>query len=165
MTEFKEFDSFEELVDWQQQQTAKANAILTDEQKSLTWGSDWVRFWDAGAGDLLVIFGHCHTLAEFEPIEKAAGCTAKEWDEYTVPRLIDALDNGYMYGMAYSIIEPTGEPGDTHRAHCWPISRELFDAAQQAEWDINNLSLEHKIELNVAYGNYRAFALATEGQW
>jgi hypothetical protein len=167
--QFMEFDSIEQMSDWMADQTNKANAVLTDEQKGVTWGSHWVRFYFPGPTDLMVIFGYCLTRDEARESEfrDARNNQDRLEAEQTTAGIIANHERGYLFGWAYSIMEPAGEPGDTHRAHVWPIDAETFEAAKAVGWEVfdPDLDVRFKARIERAYQEYREFAVRTAGQW
>lgn len=138
--EFMEFDNVDEMFVWMRARTIDANAHLADAQREVTWGSYWMRLFDPP----IVIFGKVSTEAEMvadetkvKPGEDPAEVLAEA--EWTIARLRENHEAGYMFGMAYSLIEPEGEWGDTHRANLWPISEKLFLDAKACGWDMRVL--------------------------
>lgn len=134
---FMDFGSLDEAFDFMTRQTEIANASLTPEQRSLTWGSCWFRPYEG-----IVIFGHVYTAEEFEQKERhsyhrGGPLDAEEEAEfaYAKERVLDAHERGYLFGEAFSVWEPTGELGDTHRASAWPITERQFESARTAGWD------------------------------
>jgi hypothetical protein len=165
MTGIRNFTTIEELSQWIEDQTNAANAALFPEQQALEWGDPWVRFLFTLEGDALIIFGRAYTLEEFHDIEIAHGATEDEWTQYTQPTLEASYADGYLYGRCFSTVEPTGELGNTHRVNVWPISQTLYDYAHEKGWDPATFETDELAELNVAYNNYREFAIITEGDW
>ena len=134
MTHVQQFDSFDEALDAIAAARDAANATLAEEQKSLTWGSYFANFTTLPTADC-VVFGQTFTRQEVIDSEREAGADAAE-AEYTANHVGAGLENGYLYARCYSVIEPDGELGDTHRASAWPISKELFKAAESVGWDV-----------------------------
>lgn len=131
------FNSFEEMQEFMRKQTEGANERLAEEQKTITWGSHWVRFLDLD-GSLLLICGYVDTLEEYLQKERDAGADEEEV-EYAKATLPENHARGYMSGTAYSVIEPEGELGDTHRYNAWPISKELFEKVREAGWQLGQM--------------------------
>lgn len=161
---FQEFDNLEQMFQFMAEETDKANAALADEQKAVTWGSYWVRFYDLPAR--ILIFGHIPTWGEFVAGERShypATMNTEETSEfeYTVARMRENHDRGYMFGSAYSILEPRGELGDTHRGNLWPISQDLFDHAEDRAWVMDDFDVRFKVELQGVWESFRAHAQAT----
>jgi hypothetical protein len=145
-----EFGDFDQALQWMQERTEEANGQLAPEQQALTWGATWVRFYDE-----LVIFGRI--LSREEMIEAESQVDdyedpeeAKAEAAETVARLLDSHERGYMFGKAYSVIEPDGEYGDTHRADMWPISEACFEDAQAERWEPAKMEAEYQQELVAA---------------
>lgn len=155
MPVFKEFDSFESMIEYMDEQTKIANAGLADEQKKLTYGSHFVNF---DIEDNIVIFGYVFTEDENVASEKRAGASEDE-AQSTLASVRDAHERGYLFGRCYSTVEPRGELGDTHRANAWPIPASLFGAACEAGWNVAGLSDEDVAALNQAYQGFRAHKL------
>lgn len=155
---YMEFESLDEMVAWQQQQTASANANLAPEQAAITWGDHWVRFDPAS---MTVIFGTIWELSYWDGkiAEAEPGEDRDEW-VWEKDSVIASHVNGYLFGRAYSIIEPDGELGSTHRANMWPITPECFEAAEQAGWRLNDIKAPYENELRAAYDGWRAAQLA-----
>lgn len=117
--------------EWEERQQARAEAALTDEQRSITWGGHFLRLWReggwAGSAPVLAIFGEVYTLEQLREYEEPD----------TVQRLIDKHPR-FLFAMCYSVVEPDGEPGDTNRWEVWPISDWQFAQARQCGWDPGN---------------------------
>ncbi len=158
-------DDLEALLAATRAMTEEANATLADQQRSVTYGSYWVRFYSIE--DRVVIFGYVEPLAEMEATERELGAGDEE-AIYIKADTERRHQNGYMYGMCYSTLTVEGELGFTHRADLWPIDETLFAAAQEVEWDIDSplFYWEHKAALAVAYSQYRThiFDLAIDAE-
>lgn len=147
MSGFKSFGSMEEMFDYMAQATEVANANLSDEQRALTWGSYWFRPYEG-----IVIFGWVFPQDELERQERASyGHTPLDPEEeaefaYAMEHTRENHERGYLFGKAYSVWEPSGELGDTHRASAWPITAEQFTAAQEAGWDHEHLLVRGWLE-------------------
>lgn len=151
----QEFDSFEEALEYMARATDEANTKLADEQKSVTWGSYWVRF---VPDHQLMIFGHVFTRDEFTQAERDAGATQEELD-YSLQHYEENLARGYVFGRAYSVWEPRGELGDTHRYNLWPISQANFEEARLFQWVPAAMPGLHTW-LRAAYDAYRSNLLS-----
>jgi hypothetical protein len=130
--------------------TDQANAHLADEQRALTFGDYWVNC------DTLIrlgfpVFGHVVPLEEAVAKEASYYSSDEDAQSEGFASVEDMkrhkrefwkanLERGYMFGPGYSVAEPEGEFGDTHRAHVWPISKEAFEAARAAKWDAASLN-------------------------
>lgn len=159
-----EFDSTDEVLAFLRR-TREANertmALLSDEQKSIKWGSCWVRFWNG-----VTIFSRVMTVEELlaeeargigdieDPAEHQA---AVDEVAYTVATIGEAYENGYRYGWCHSTIEP-GEPGSTHLANVWPISDACFAHAAENEWDLAKMRPIFQLEVENAYQGYASWA-------
>jgi hypothetical protein len=161
MTEFMEFESWEDAVSFMAEQTDRANERLAPEQVAVTYGDCWVRFYDIAARTL--IFGRITTLDYWdEKIATAKGEDRQEWMDEKVS-VAESHERGYMYGKAYSVIEPDGEWGSTHRANLWPIPEWLFEQARAAGWRMDDLDEQGKDGLSQVWLAYRAHNLADGG--
>ncbi len=138
MTYFQEFDSIEEALDFMGKAEAAGNASLHPVQRMVTYGDYWIRFWIVGENELVLICGYVETLPELAESEAAHYDLTKPEEkaeyEYAMEGIRRRHERGYMFGKAYSIIEPTGEWGDTHLANLWPITKDLFEALREAGW-------------------------------
>lgn len=124
MSEPMGFDSLEEMFAFMQAQEAEANEHLRPEQAEIRddWAHDrwWVRpYPEAGC----LIFGEAWSRERVEAREPEAASHLREMRE-----------RGYLFGMAYSVLEPDGEPGDTHVANLMPISEQAFNEAKTHGW-------------------------------
>lgn len=146
--EIHTFDSPEAMQNALAEMREKAKAGLHAEQDRITFDDCWVEFLDIGAR--LIIFGRVHTLDEVRKGEEE-----EDVDEIVEMTTRD-LESGLMYGVAYSIHEPTGELGYTHKANVWPIERRLLDMAREAEWRVDDLDETGRLLLEIAYSAYRA---------
>lgn len=147
------FDSIDDALRFMGRATGRANRSLTPEQRSLTWGSYWVRF---HAGELM-IFGYVQTPDEVEAAER--GCYGDTLAEEEAAELRWAMKSvherhgrGYLFGRCYSVVEPDGELGDTHRASAWPITAETFEAARVAGWDVARMAPDARRAVHEAGG-------------
>lgn len=147
------FDNLEDMFAAMAKATYEANDAICDAQRAVTYGSCWARF----AVDLgIIVFGQVMTLEEVAAGERKVGSTETE----IAASLIILQENhqrGYMFGRAYSVWEPGGELGDTHRANLWPITKPEYEAARLAEWHPARIGGDW---LHEAYMDYRAWALA-----
>ena len=160
------FDTMEDAYEFMRKGEAYGNRNLHPKQQSITWGDHWVRFYNVA--DRLIIFGKVMTEAEVEageskgidkitdPVELAE---ARDEIEYTMTAIRDSHARGLMWGWAYSHHEH--DLGSTHRFYMWPISKALYDAAEQVGWDVDALTDQAaRDELEAAWQEYRPHALA-----
>jgi hypothetical protein len=133
----RSFRSFDEMIEYMAEATNAANANLLPEQRALTWGSYWFRPYED-----IIIFGYVFTEAELAERERYSYHNGGPLDEeeeaeftWTIARTKENHERGYLFGEAWSVWEPHGELGDTHRASAWPISREQFEFARAAGWN------------------------------
>jgi len=119
------FDSMEEMLAYQAEQEAIANAQVLPQQLEITWGDYVFRVIDG-----LAIWGEIFTRETFlgpDPDEELIA----EWDD-----LQDAYDRGYRYGQWYSVVEPNGEYGSAHLVNLWKISERDFQRAHLLNWEV-----------------------------
>lgn len=149
MTEIIGFDNLDDMYGEIKRRTSEGNAHLSDQQQALTFGSTWCQF-AFHLDPRLVIFGRVFTVEELR-----AQITAEEGSDAEaaahVRQVKSVLEDGYMYGNGFSYWEPSGELGDTHRYNAWPIGEALYHAAQEVGGRIDDLPVEHKVALQVAY--------------
>lgn len=146
------FSSLEEMLKAVNEWNTEANEGLATEQKAITYGDYWVRFYDVGAR--IIDFGKVMTEAEFVEGEMAFGADPDEIAA-ELQQVKARHDAGYLYGVAHSILGVDGELGSTHRANVWPIEERLFTAAQTVDWKVDQLSPDGKLLLEIAYACYR----------
>ena len=121
-------------------------------QSALTNGSYWCRFVDLAAR--IVEFGRVAEQHEVVDSEVAAGATKRE--ALAMARQTQlSLENGYLYGIAYSLLNREGEWGITHKKNVWPIEEELMFQAAEANWQIDLLPASGKVNLQAAFTAYR----------
>lgn len=156
MVHIETYDSPEEMREALRQRAAHALAGLHSAQAALTFGDTWVRFVDID--NRLIEFGRIATENEIRVSEMRAGAQAED-AEGVVETARAELDEGYMYGIAYSLLNTGGEWGTTHKAHVWPIEDRLFRMAEEVEWKIDHLDDAGRILLELAFRQQRAHAL------
>jgi len=105
-----------------------ANAQVRPEQAALTWGDHFLRLYPMGE-QVLAIFGRIPSAEEFERSEGSDG----------LARHTEIMERGYRFAWCHSIIEPEGEPGDTHVVTVWPITEAQFAEAKAVGWDPERL--------------------------
>lgn len=159
MVEVYGFSNFEDMLAKMQQLTNEANKGLATQQAMVTYGSHWVRFYDIK--ERVVIFSKVMTEAEYAVDEADAGADPDEI-AFGLQHIKDRQANGSVYGMAYSVLVPTGEPGNTHRSELWPIEERLFNAARSVGWDIDRLPEAEQLMLEEAYIALRGHVKARE---
>lgn len=149
---FMEFDDHDSMIAWLRHADEVAHSRITPEQEALTYGSYWVQFHDIA--NRQVVFGHIHTLDDNRKGCLRNGGTTAECEAEA--KDIDAnLQRGYMFGIAHSGWYPDGELGDTHKSVAWPIDEELFEAARAVRFNIDDLPLNWKATLELAFQAYR----------
>lgn len=142
------FDSLEAMYARMAEQEAAANAALSPDQGAMRDAVGETVYW-MRPYEGMFIFGECPSLAaatvkerSYYPILDGARTAenAEEYDEaasefeYSSTNLAERRSRGYLFGTAYSVIEPDGELGDTHVANAWPISKEAFEQAREVAW-------------------------------
>lgn len=135
MTHFESFDSLEAVFDRMATAEMEAMERLAPQQRELL--SKRRFFWLRPYQEMgITIFG-LFDLDAFIAKEKEL------WDledgPFNLHRQRIEHNNqvrGYKTGRAYSVIEPTGELGDTHVANMWEISEQAFAEAKTVGWDI-----------------------------
>lgn len=165
MTEFMSFDSLDDQIEFMRRQEEEANKHIHPKQKAVGYGDCWIRFWlMPGTNTWVAIFGKAIDPGYYaNKIEHATDEEDKaEW-EYEQEVIADAWTRGYVYGWAYSVIEPEGEPGSTHMVNLWPIPEVLFDMAGVVHWVTDDLPDDGKVLLEQAYQEYREHVLSEAG--
>jgi hypothetical protein len=115
-----DFDAFFEKLHADEKM---AMANLMPIQREITYGSYWIR----PMPELeCFIFGRVYTEEE----------VARGEEPETIENMRESHGRGYRFGMCHSVIEPRGELGDTHVSHCFPITKEEFDQAQEQDWTL-----------------------------
>lgn len=121
-------------------------------QSALTYGSFWVRFVDLPSR--LVEFGRVAEQHEVVDQELEAGATSREAARAALQTRA-SMENGYLYGVAYSFLNREGEWGYSRKVDVWPIEESLFHAAAEVHWQIDLLPVSQKINLQAAFTAYR----------
>ena len=152
-------DDLESMIAQMRALTEVANMTLAAEQKQIGYGSYWARFYDIK--NRIVIFGYVDTLDQMEAGERSLGADDQEAD-YIRHDTNRRHNDGYMYGMCYSVVTPEGELGFTHRADIWPITQEMFEEFRTVGWDVDHADLtwEVKVSLATMYAEYRSHIMA-----
>jgi hypothetical protein len=140
MVHIEVFDNFEEMQKRMEEQLERAKSWIRPRQAAITYGDYWMRVWDA-YGDRILICGYIHTLDEVESEERRI---MEEDDEsreeieaemaYERQVMSNSYANGFRFGRAYSVIEPSGELGDTHVSQMIPITKEEFEECKSLNW-------------------------------
>jgi hypothetical protein len=161
------FDTMEDAFEFMRKGEDYGNRNLHPKQQGITWGDHWVRFYNVA--DRIIIFGYVYTDAEQEAserkvIEKIADpeerrMALEEELPYSMETVRESHTRGLMWGRAYSTMGD--DLGSTHRFYMWPISAELFRAAERVNWDVDGITdPELRAELEAAWQEYRAHALS-----
>jgi len=164
--EFRSFDSIEDAFEFMRKGEDYGNRNLHPKQAAITWGDYWVRFYDVA--DRMIIFGRVETEAEVEKSESEGIDEMTDIHERAVARdevmetmrtIRDSHERGLMWGWAYSKYDH--DLGSTHRFDMWPITEGLYNAAREAQWDVDAIiDPVHRAELEQAWQEYRQHALA-----
>lgn len=149
------FTNHAEMQAYLIQAQADADSAMHQNQRALTFGDHWVRFYDLANG--LIEFGRIATLQEVADHAIDNGATAEEAAEEVDDA--EARERvGYMTGQAFSKLSVNGEWGHTHKSVVWPIESALFHQAAECEWKIDFLPTSAKINLEIAFRAQRAHA-------
>lgn len=148
------YDSMESMQAAMAAAEQAANERLLPAQIALRDAADHDVYWVRPAPEFgCLIFGRafgyagiCEASAKYVPDLAVAqdprdeGATMEDYDE-AVTEAVDEIrgvlarrSRGYMYGEAWSTLEPRGELGDTHVANAYPISEAAFLEAKQCGW-------------------------------
>lgn len=134
--EFESFtEAFAQMRIWEEQ----ANAKVTKEQRTITWGSHFLHPHPRLG---LLIFGHTQTEDQLVADERSCGADEEE-AEATLRTIRNSHERGYRFGRHYSTVEPEGELGSTHISRCWPLTAEQFRQAQELGWDGKSILAKH----------------------
>lgn len=125
MPEFKSFDNFEQMQEYMAKAEEEANNALHPVQIELRDDVEHTRYWCRPYAELgILIFGEAWSVSQIR---------AKE-DAHITDRKTEVRARGYLFGYAYSVVEPDGEVGDTHVANVFPISEAAFEEARAHGW-------------------------------
>jgi hypothetical protein len=123
------FDDIDDMFAALDKGVKKANDMTLPRQKLIQYGDYWMRMWED-----LIIFGRISTTEELDAEERRLGATEEEI-AYEHEAMDYSYSRGFRFGRAYSIVEPTGELGDTHISQMVPITKEEFEDAKRLNWD------------------------------
>lgn len=127
------FDNTQDMFDAIQRGVEQAQARTTPKQSAITYGDYWMRFWDTGYGETLLIFGHITPFEEMMQTERDLGADDEEL-AYERDMMKTSYERGFRFGRAFSVVEPDGELGETHVSDMIPLSKEEFDEARLLRW-------------------------------
>ena len=150
------FDNAADMQAYLIRAQADAAKSIHPSQAALTWGSHWVRFIDIS--NRLVEFGRVYDRDEVINTEMDAGATRIE-ARRTAQQAGIGLEKGYLYGHAASFLFPKGETGYSHKAVVWPIEEATYNAAAEANWQIDLMPVSQKINLQIAFIAFKGRAL------
>jgi len=124
------FDNMDDMMAHLSRMQEDAEAATLPKQKEIVGGTYFIRPLDEEG---FFVFGEAFSLERMEKEEIAAG-----GEEDEVAEMLDEEKRkqatGLMFGKCYSIVEPTGEYGTTHRATAWPITEGFFLNAKENGW-------------------------------
>lgn len=130
--EIIEFDNLDDMLAYQAKMAVDAEAAMLPTQRAMKPGTYWMRpIDDIG----MFIFGYWPTLDEIYESERSAGADEQE-AQFSRSHEEEKSTRGFMYGKAFSPMEPDGEFGTTHASVCWPITEDQFKNAQTNLWEI-----------------------------
>lgn len=130
-----------------------ANAAMTPRQSqhlavALENPTYAFRVWEG-----LVICGETSTPRARAERERELGA---EDFEYDLTRFTEVHQRGYLTGRWYSVVEPTGELGDTHVSQVVWIDPLVFNMLREYEWNMERLQRDAPFIQAVAFlGNLR----------
>jgi hypothetical protein len=137
-----------DLQRWMAQASLTAFENLHPAQQALTFGSTWVRFVDVR--NKIIEFGIVTSLAAIDRASEESESMNMEEKREARAEIINGIEVGYLYGWAYSRLEPRGVLGVTHKSYVWPIEEHVLHAARAARWQYDNMSLAARINLEAA---------------
>lgn len=138
--EVQSFDSWEDMQEAMQEAHDQWTVLTTEGQKVLQDGQ--AHWWFQWENDYkIAIWGERWSLEHYA--EYLRGRAAEQTDPESAQKWLDDIENdkvalarGYIFGMAYSEIEPTGELGSTHVSQMVEVPRETWELARSYDWDI-----------------------------
>lgn len=132
--EIIEFDNLDDMLAYQARLEEAAQQAILPSQRAMKPGDFWMRPVDEMG---IFVFGRWHTPDEVYEAEREAGAPEAEAQQARAHEAERAA-RGYMFGTAYSPIEPEGELGSTHVSLVWPISEGEFLNAQDHFWELGS---------------------------
>lgn len=127
----KEFNDFEEALEWIQQNEAIANRKVHPIQAKILRGCYALRPYTND----LVIYGYVLTEEEIRWDELKYGADEGEL-EFTIQHLNASFERGYRYGKWHSVACHDGEYGDAHVSTLMPLTKEDFELAKLSDWNV-----------------------------
>lgn len=155
--QFTEFDNMEDMHAAMRAAEEAANTRLTAAQIDLRDDTQQTRYWARVVPEYdLVVFGKAFSEEEAYQSEVRAGATPEQAAQ-SRNGIRESRQRGYLFGIAFSTVEPDGELGDTHVFNVVPISRDTFDRARWLGWSLSPSEEGRKlanelIEASVANG-------------
>lgn len=146
------FNNMAEMQAYLLRAQADAAQNMHPAQSALTWGSHWARF--VNIANRVVEFGRIYTQDEVVELEISAGATRIEAMR-ALQECGVGMEKGYLYGHAASFLYPEGESGYTHKSVVWPIEESTYNAAAEARWQIDQMPVSQKINLQIAFIAYK----------
>lgn len=132
------FDTFEEMQASMAAAEEAANARILPQQAALRDDDTDTRYWVRPCEEGFLIFGVaptyealCEEEAKYSDLDTEEGQAEYE---YSCQSLKPRRARGYLTGVAFSVVEPTGEQGDTHVSQVCPISEQAFNEGKAAGW-------------------------------
>lgn len=146
------FDSAEDMMKFMADSEDAAIASMTPRQHehvkvAFTNPTYWFRVWEG-----LLIVG------ESQPVEAQARREAELGGdyEYDLERFTERHGRGYLFGKAYSEVEPDGELGSTHASEVVWTDPMVFQTLQKHGWSMERAQRElNPIHAMALLGNMR----------
>ena len=134
------FDSWEDAQKAMQEAHDQWTRLTTDGQRVLLDGqAHWWFQWEPDYN--IAIWGERWSLEHYG--EYLRGRAAEQTDPQRAQEWLDDIENdrvqlsrGYVFGKAYSVVEPTGELGSTHVSQMVEVPRETWELARSYNWQI-----------------------------
>jgi hypothetical protein len=141
MTGFIGFDSMDEMQAYLETAEREAFARINPVQRWVMHATDetvyWVRSWEH-----ILIFGEAWTAQQMIDSETEHGADEDE-AKHSAQHILDQRRRGYLFGKAWSVIEPRGELGTTHVSEVVPIPFALFEYARRNDWTLPEHDIRH----------------------
>lgn len=141
MPEFHSFDSVEDMMDALARGEQAAIDRMTEPQRAhlqlaFTEPTYWFRMYE----DIL-IFGESQPVEAQARREVELGGDEGEYG-YAYERFKERHERGYVYGKAYSVIEPDGELGSSHVSELTQCEQTTFEHMRKYGWSLDRLHAE-----------------------
>lgn len=140
------FDSIDDMFEAMRNKQKEANDNLNGAQRELRDDFEHTRYWVRNSSEGFLLFGVAWSTNDCRDRSAATlppGLVKLDsWDLFEVLSELEMMAPnrmaGYIRGEVFSIACPTGELGDTHAVSVMPISREAFEEARTAEWQLDS---------------------------